>query len=89
MFENLGSNTSPVIQQMVEADNDHIIIYRPAYWPMCEPIEYVFCQLADQLYDRYHAIRDLPQLVNTINCIIGQLCDFDATFDHIGYTSNQ
>ena len=82
MLENLGSNTSPVIQQMVEADNDHIIIYRPVYWPMGEPIEYVFCQLADQLYD-------LLQLVNTINCIIGQLCDFDATFDHIGYTSNQ
>ena len=88
LWDNLGSHTSPVIHQTVEADYGHIIMRRPAYSPADGPIEYMSCQLADRLRDRCHTIRNSPQLINAINCIIDQLCGFDATFDHVGYKSN-
>ena len=88
LWDNLGSHTSPVVHQTVEADYGHIIMRRSAYRPADEPIEYVFCQLADRLRDRCHTIRNLLRLVNAINCIIGQLRGFDETFDHVGYKSN-
>ena len=42
LWDNLGSHTSPIIHQTVEADYGHIIKRRPAYRPADGPIEYVF-----------------------------------------------
>ena len=88
-WENLGSYTSSVIYQTVEASCGRIIMSRPAYKPANGPIEYAFFQLADRLRDRCHIIRDLHRVVNPINCIISQLCGFGATIDYVGYKSNQ
>lgn len=89
LWDNLGSHTHPIIHQTVEANYGHIINRRSAHGPADGHIEYVICQLADQLRNRYHIIRTLPELVNAINCIIGEVGGFNATFEHVGYKSNQ
>ena len=85
LWDNLYAHKSPIIYQLVEAEFGHRIMCRPPYRPADGPIEYIFCQLADHLRNRLFSIKTMQDLINEINNIIGQLNDFDETFDHCEY----
>ena len=46
-------------------------------------------QLAGRLRNRCHRIKDLPQLVKTINVLLVSWVVFDVALEHVGYESNQ
>ena len=66
-----------------------IAIPWPPYQPKFAPIEYVFCQIANDLAKRTtetDTLNDLRNNITNLCTVIGNGGNFDRTFAHCGYT---
>lgn len=66
-----------------------IAIPRPPYQPKFAPIEYVFCQISNELAKMTNdddTMMDLQQNITNLCTIIGMGGSMDRTFRHCGYT---
>ena len=85
LWDNLTSHCSPIIHQTVEGEFEHLIIRRPSYKPSDAPIEYVFCNLMQELQTRTFEVNNLVQLVQAIQNVVANLGGFNNTFNKLGY----
>ena len=70
------------------SDNHFYSVDRPPYRPKMAPIEYVFCELADELARRVRrewVIDDLRWNIYDICARIGRDGKFHNTFVHCGF----
>ena len=66
-----------------------LAIPRPPYQPKFAPIEYVFCQISNELAKMTNdddTMMDLQQNITNLCTIIGMGGSMDRTFRHCGYT---
>ena len=83
--DNLTSRCSPIIHQTVEGEFEHLIIRRPPYKPSDSPIEYVFCNLMQELQTRTFEVNNFVQLAQAIQNVVAHLGGFNNTFNKLGY----
>ena len=85
LWDNLSSHCSPIIHQTVEGEFGHLIIRRPPYKPADAPIEYIFCQLVQQLQLRTFEMNNIVELIQAVQNVVAILGGFNSTFDKLGY----
>jgi hypothetical protein len=88
MWDNLGSHLTPLVYQTVQgrpSPNVFEIVKRPPYQPKYGPMEYIFCELGDQLRKlscENWTHQQLKHEIEQILSSIGRDGKFDNTFAH-------
>ena len=91
MWDNLSAHKTPYVIHMIEGRESPNVFWtmdRPPYMPKIAPIEYVFCELANELgkvVQRGWTIEDLKVNIRQIVARLGQDGKFQNTFIHCGY----
>jgi transposase len=91
MWDNLGAHLTLLVYQTVQGRptaNVFEIVRRPPYQPKYGPIEYIFCELGDQLRKlstENWTHLSLKQEIENVLSTIGRDGKFDNTFAHCGY----
>jgi transposase len=93
MWDNLSVHKTALVSNTLQnrESRDRHLFYplaRPPYQPKWAPIEYVFCQIAEELSNRVEAEWNEDSLRHALRTIVmGLGCDyvFNKTFAHCGY----
>ena len=91
LWDNLVLHKTPYVTTKIQdrlSDNHFYSVDRPPYRPKMAPIEYVFCELADELARRVRrewVIDDLRWNIYDICARIGRDGKFHNTFVHCGF----
>lgn len=94
IWDNLSVHLTDVVHAMLELrptreEHQFISINRPPYQPKFAPVEYIICQIANDLSLKEHRNWDLDTLENECHNVcmtVGNDGAADRTFFHIGYT---
>ena len=94
LWDNLALHGTAYVSYMLEMRptrhlHRFIAIPRPPYQPKYAPIEYVFCQISNELAkltSDNDNLDDLRRNVTNICTVIGHNGSMDRTFQHCGYT---
>jgi transposase len=91
LWDNLSAHLTPVVTNTLEhrpSRHNFYSIARPAYQPKWAPIEYVFCQISNDLTSKVLAGWDTDTLREELHNLLLHLGDdyvFNRTFAHCGY----
>lgn len=88
LWDNLSSHGTERVRQLVHAAG-HLIIPRPAYYPVDGPIEYVFNMVQTELYHSANEVQNDEDFENELVSILYNLHrdgeGFAGYFRHCGY----
>lgn len=96
LWDNLSAHLTALVHntlEMRETREEHsfVSIPRPPYRPRFAPIEYIICQIANELSLREHRAWDLNTLeqeTHNVCMTVGNNGAADRTWHHIGYINN-
>lgn len=86
LWDNLNSHFSDALIRLIY-EAGHVMVARPAYYPVDGPIEYMFNYIENQLALRQYTIRNSDDIIQNIISIVTNITAemIDNTFRNVGY----